>query len=179
MQRVEKAMAARIDALVVLESLKQQEAVINAAYSQLHAKEVSGTMTNADVRRMNRARAEVDQVAQAREAGEAAYAKLRGRNERDLQLYRRDRCSKMAEMVLRYADAQAATNEVVGDVWLSMAHKLGADTATAGPDLAALALGELGQQVSHSAVLPEGQYMDADDSAVADGPIPAEHAAVV
>ena len=61
-QRVEKALAARLDALVVLESLRRQEGIINASYQQLLAKELSGAMRNADVVRMNRVREEVDQV---------------------------------------------------------------------------------------------------------------------
>jgi hypothetical protein len=62
LQRVEKALAARLDALVVLESLRRQEGVINASYQQLLAKELGGVMGNADVLRMNRVREEVDQV---------------------------------------------------------------------------------------------------------------------
>lgn len=179
-QRVQKALAARIDALVVLESLRRQEAVIGAAFNELRAKELSGPMSNADVRKMNRARAEVDQVEQARNAGTEAYATARHRNERDLATYRRDRCRRMTEVVLRYADAQASASAVVGDVWLAMAHKLGADTTDAGPDLAALSLADLGPCVSHSALLPEAAPNEPPGGdVVANGPLPAEHAELV
>lgn len=177
MQRVEKALAARLNALVVLESLKRQEGIINATYQQLSAKERSGAMSNSDVRRMNRVRSETDQVQQAKEAGQRTFELLKNRNTRDIEWYRKGRAAQFRDMVARFADAQAALCGAAGDLWLAMATRTGADVAQAGPDLENVVLTDLGKKVSHSAVLLEPEAAGGGAHAAApDGPLPAEHA---
>lgn len=178
LQRVEKALAARLDALVVLESLRRQEGVINASYQQLLAKEVSGTMRNSDVTRMNRVREEVDQVQQAKEAGEKAYAMLKSRNERDIHIYQTERSSAFSFMTLKFAEAQAALQDAVADVWEAMARSAGADADEMQAHLQGLSYADLGLQVSHSAVLYDGDMGDRAHAAPLEGPLPVEHAEV-
>ena len=178
-QRVEKALATRVDALVVLESLKRQEGTISALYSQLHAKERAGGMTNADVRRMNRARSEIDQVEQAKLAGERTLALLRRRNERDVAWYRAGRAQQFQLMVAQLAEAQAAYQSALGDLWLAMAARTGASTAGAGADLSGVVLSELGPKASASAALFEPEPEEGDAAAAAlpgDAALPEEHA---
>lgn len=177
-QRVEKALAARVDALVVLESLRRQEGVINASYQQLHAKEVSGSMRNSDVTRMNRIRSEVDQVQQAKAAGEQAYSMLKDRNERDIQLYQSERSSAFSFMAFKFAEAQAALQDAVADVWEAMARRSGVDPDAMGDDMQGLAYADLGLQVSHSAVLYDGDMVDAVHTSAPEGPLPTEHAEI-
>lgn len=178
MQRVEKALAARVDALVVLESLRRQESVINASYQQLHAKEVSGSMRNSDVTRMNRIRSEVDQVQQAKAAGEQAYSMLKDRNERDIQMYQTERSSAFAFMAFKFAEAQAALQEAVAEVWEAMARRSGVDPDAMDDDLQGLEYADLGLQVSHSAVLYDADMEDAVHTSAPEGPLPTEHAEI-
>ena len=177
-QRVEKALAARVDALVVLESLRRQEGVINASFQQLHAKEVSGSMRNSDVTRMNRIRAEVDQVQQAKAAGEQAYGMLKNMNERDIQLYQAERSTAFSFMTLKFAEAQAALQDAVAEVWEAMARRAGVEADVMQDDLQCLTYAELGLQVSHSAVLYEGSMVEGVHAGTPEGPLPVEHAEV-
>ena len=181
LQRVEKALAARVDALVVLESLKRQQAVISALYSQLQAKERTGSMTNTDVRRMNRARSEVDQVEQAKQAAEGMLSLRKRRNARDVQWYRAGRAQQFCLMVLQLADAQAALQATLGDLWLGMASRTGAVTSGLGDDLAGLSLSDLGMKASASAMFVEPEPEEGEEATVAsapsaDVPLPTEHA---
>jgi type VI protein secretion system component VasK len=143
MQRVEKALAARLDTLVVLESLRRQEGIINASFQELLAKELSGTMRNADVHRMNRIRSEVDQVQQAKLAAEKAYGLLRDRNERDIALYFQQRSRDFTAIVAKFAESQAALHNSIADVWLSMARKAGAEVGDLREDLADVDMADL------------------------------------
>jgi hypothetical protein len=177
-QRVEKALDARLDALVVLETLKRQEGIITASYQMLLAKERAGNMTNSDVRRMNRVRSEVDQVGQAKAAGVRTLNLLKRRNERDISWYRKGRAEQFCSMVAEFSAAQEALQESQAELWLGMAARTGAHTVDAGEDLSGINLSELGLKVSHSAVLVDPADEDSDSAHPPDGPLPAEHAAI-
>lgn len=178
LQRVEKALAARLNALVVLESLKRQEGIINASYNQLLAKERSGAMSNADVRRMNRVRAETDQIKQAKEAGERVFGLLKSRNTRDIDWYRKGRSAQFRVMVARFAQAQAAHQAALAELWLAMAVRSGYNLEGFGSDLDGVMLPMLGKPASRSAALLE---TDGPSAAVAgvDEPLPAEFAGTI
>lgn len=178
-QRVGKALDARIDALVVLEALKRQQAVIEAQFKALHAKEAAGSMSNAEVRRMNRARAETDQVEQAKAAGERTHGLMARRNRRDAAWYRATREHQFAALVLQFAEAQAALQAALGELWLGMASRTGAARGDYGPDLEDVVLDDLGTRASESAEYVEPEE-DGDaiaaDTTMAGGALPAEHA---
>lgn len=175
MQRVEKALAARLNALVVLESLKRQESIINATYNQLLGKERSGAMSNTDVRRMNRVRSETDQIKQAKEAGERIFSLLKARNTRDIDWYRHGRTVQFREMVSRFAQAQAAQQEALSELWVAMAVRTGSNLEGVGSDLGGVMLSMLGKPASRSAALLDTVEASASGARV-DGPLPAEHA---
>lgn len=179
-QRVEKALAARIDALVVLASLKRQRGIIAAAYTEMLAKERTGSMSDSDVRRMNRVRSETDQVKQAIEAGERTLELLTKRNQRDIAWYRAGRTAQLCTMVSELAASQAAFQESQAQLWLAMAARVGAQTEGLGEHLEGISLADLGLKTSQSTVMVEPVVEDDDDTSlpVADGPVPAEVAAV-
>jgi hypothetical protein len=96
------------------------------------------------------------QVQQAKAAGEKSYDLLKQRNERDIELYQTERNMAFCFMTLKLAEAQAALQGAVADVWESMATKAGADVHSFGPGgVMDLAYGDLGEQVSRSAVVIE------------------------
>jgi hypothetical protein len=122
-------------------------------------------------------------VQQAKAAGERSYELLKHRNERDIALYRSERSMAFCFMILKLAEAQEALQGAVAAVWQAMATKAGADLSAFGPGgVQDVAYADLGEQVSHSAVVIEDDVdvagssvgPSSDGGFVAAGPVPTE-----
>lgn len=113
---------------------------------------------------------------QAKAAGERSYDLLKERNERDIELYQTERSMAFCFMTLKFAEAHAALQSAVADVWETMAAHAGADMGGLGSGgVMDLAYGDLGEQVSRSAVVIESDIdVGGSRSAVGDGPLPPE-----
>ena len=116
------------------------------------------------------------QVQQAKTAGEKSYDLLKQRNERDIELYQTERSMAFCFMTLKLAEAHATLQSAVANVWETMAAQSGADMEALGSGgVMDLAYGDLGEQVSRSAVVIESDIdVGGSSSAAGQGPLPPE-----